>query len=217
MSSGNGTLRHDRPSTWRTKRRYNAGTERRSKKGRGGRRGLLLIWSLITEGPRAPGPWDRYSQKTRVALSLFLVPSSFSSRLLRVSLQRAPNYLRLHIYLLSPSRSSPPACLSRRSLFGMHYASEDRVINVDYAVAPGLSFRERNRELGSPQTVTLGQTKRRRGFTQKNHETDAIATSEDRLCIRTLLSSVLRNQRYLGANFLQQKTFADEIDQSITR
>lgn len=50
----------------------NAGTERQSKKGgtgrqeekeerEGERRGLLLIWSLITEGPRAAGPWDRYS------------------------------------------------------------------------------------------------------------------------------------------------------------
>lgn len=35
--------------------------ETRSKKGRRRRQGLLLIWSLITEGPRAPGPWDRYS------------------------------------------------------------------------------------------------------------------------------------------------------------
>lgn len=42
----------------------------------------------------------------------------------------------------------------------MHYAFGDRVIAVDYAVAPGLRFRERNRELGlPPRTMTWADEK----------------------------------------------------------
>jgi len=36
----------------------------------------------------------------------------------------------------------------------MHYAFGDRVIAMDYAVASGLLFRERNRELGLPHCKT---------------------------------------------------------------
>lgn len=80
--SDNSALRHSQQSCLAAKRRYHAETERQSKKGRRGRRRPLLIWSLITEGPRAPGPWDRYSQKTRRSFSL---PHRHPSpRLLRV-------------------------------------------------------------------------------------------------------------------------------------
>lgn len=105
-----------------------------------------------TKGPRALGPL--FLEDASFVLSSS--PSSFSpfpppptpSR----TLQRTPNYLYLHIPLPSPSRTFLPSLLAfGSSLSRMHYAFGDRVIVVDYAVAPGLLFRERNRELGLPR------------------------------------------------------------------
>lgn len=106
--SDNDALRRSWRSCLATKRRYYAETERhKDKKGRGRRQGLLLIWSLITEGPRAPGALGPLFLED-ASLVLSSSPSSFSSTPSR-TLQRTPNYLCLHIYLLSPFRSFFPS------------------------------------------------------------------------------------------------------------
>lgn len=79
----NSALRRSRPSCLAAKRRYHAETERRSKKGRRGRRGPLLIWSLITEGPRGPQGLGTAILRRRVVRSLFLAVILLP-RLLRV-------------------------------------------------------------------------------------------------------------------------------------
>lgn len=117
-----------------------------------------------TKGRRALGPL--FLEETRRSFSL---PRRHPSpRLLRVPCSE----LLITFACISPlflplarsSRCSSPSVVSfsRYPVLSlllslcvcvscMHYAFEDRVIAADYAVAPGLLFRERNRELGLPR------------------------------------------------------------------
>lgn len=144
----------------RRKEDTNAGTERRSKKdggegGGGGRKTGTFAYMVTdyrgTKGRRALGPL--FLEETRRSFSL---PRRHPSpRLLRVPCSELLITFACISPLLLPlarsSRcSSPPSrlffSLSRSSLLPslapsrMHYAFEDRVITVDYAVAHRASF-----------------------------------------------------------------------------
>lgn len=130
-------------------------TERKGE-GEGKRKTGTFAYMVIdyggTKGPRALGPL--FLEDASLVLSS--TPSFFFSTP-SPTLQRTPNYLCLHISPLSPSRLLLPSSLlslsPRPSSSCMHYAFEDRVITVDYAVAPSLPFREKDRESSSPRTV----------------------------------------------------------------
>lgn len=123
--SDNSALWRSRQSCLAAKRRYQAETERQSKKGR--RRETETFAYMVTDyggtkGPRALGPL--FLEDASFVLSC--PPSSFSSTPSR-TLQRTPNYLCLHISFLSPSR------LFFTSLLSLDYLSSACIMHLEIA------------------------------------------------------------------------------------